>query len=136
MLTILPGHDKLEFPTTCPLCEHSPLEADLCTVNKSLRNTMRAWLQKQKKKEEAKNASQAPTPTVAATPVPAETQQPTDAADRPVQSVETVPKSEVATDEQATAAAEDQGDAPAPGGSAVAPSKEVGSCDTFISIHY
>ena len=50
------GHAKLEFPTTCPLCDHTPLEADTCTPNKSLRNTMRAWLQKAKKKEEAKKA--------------------------------------------------------------------------------
>ncbi|KAF2015304.1 hypothetical protein BU24DRAFT_421608 [Aaosphaeria arxii CBS 175.79] len=49
-------YEKLEFPTTCPSCEHHPLESDLCTVNKSLRNTMRAWLQKAKKKEEAKKA--------------------------------------------------------------------------------
>jgi hypothetical protein len=36
----------------CPLCEHSPLEAESCTVHKVLRNTIRVWLQKQKKKEE------------------------------------------------------------------------------------
>ena len=127
---MLSGHDKLEFPTTCPLCEHSPLEADLCTVNKTLRNTMRAWLQKNKKKEDAKNASQAPTSTVTATPVPSEPQHSVEAADKPVESVETVTREEGATDEQATAAAEGKDDVPAPEGSATAPSVEVGSCTT------
>jgi zinc finger CCCH domain-containing protein 13 len=97
---------------------------------------MRAWLQKQKKKEEAKNASQAAVTPVAATPVPAETQQPTDAADEPVQSVESVSRGEGAADEQAVAAAEDQGDASAPVGTAVAPSKEVSSLNSFLSTHH
>ncbi|KAF2875175.1 hypothetical protein BDV95DRAFT_665765 [Massariosphaeria phaeospora] len=62
-----PCQAKLEFPTTCPLCEHHPLESDLCVPHKALRNTMRVWLTKQKKKEEAKAAAAAPAPVPAAT---------------------------------------------------------------------
>ncbi|KAF1961857.1 hypothetical protein CC80DRAFT_198760 [Byssothecium circinans] len=57
--------EKLTFPATCPLCEHHPLEAESCVVNKVLRNTLRIWLAKQKKKKKGeKAASEAPTPTV------------------------------------------------------------------------
>ncbi|KAF2686270.1 hypothetical protein K458DRAFT_387276 [Lentithecium fluviatile CBS 122367] len=94
---------KLEFPTTCPSCEHSPLEAESCTVNKALRGTMRAWLLKQKKKDE-KAASQAATPNVEAAPVPAEVQPTGDVADKPAESteqelkVEDVPAGEASAD--------------------------------------
>ncbi|KAF2274492.1 uncharacterized protein EI97DRAFT_451591 [Westerdykella ornata] len=57
-------HAKLSFPTTCPLCDHDPLEADSCMPNKALRNTMRVWLQKQKKKDDAKSTPQIETPPV------------------------------------------------------------------------
>ncbi|KAF2736191.1 hypothetical protein EJ04DRAFT_551431 [Polyplosphaeria fusca] len=63
-------HDKLQFPTSCPLCDHSPLEADTCAVNKVHRNTMRTWLTK-KKKQEAKSApkvEEQATPAASATP--------------------------------------------------------------------
>ena len=49
---------------------------------------MRIWLQKQKKKDETKAASEAATPAVEPTPVPSEAQSATDAADKPVESVE------------------------------------------------
>ncbi|KAF2449055.1 hypothetical protein P171DRAFT_518468 [Karstenula rhodostoma CBS 690.94] len=87
-------YSKLEFPTTCPSCDHSPVEADSCSPNKALRNTMRVWLQKQKKKEEtkaadAKAASEAAaTPVVEPTPAPAEVQGLVDSADKPVESIE------------------------------------------------
>ncbi|KAF2634770.1 hypothetical protein P280DRAFT_523750 [Massarina eburnea CBS 473.64] len=61
--------EKFTFPTTCPLCEHDPLEAESCIVNKVLRNTIRIWLAKQQKKKEEKLASEVPTPTVETTPV-------------------------------------------------------------------
>ncbi|KAF2126094.1 hypothetical protein P153DRAFT_399556 [Dothidotthia symphoricarpi CBS 119687] len=98
--------DKLEFPTTCPSCDHSPLEADSCTPNKSLRNTMRIWLQKQKKKEDAK-AIRAATPPVETAPVIPEAQPAGEAADKPVESVEETPKLEQVQADEATAAAND-----------------------------
>jgi zinc finger CCCH domain-containing protein 13 len=65
---------------------------------------MRAWLQKQKKKEDAKNASQTAIPTVAAS-AGADSQQTADLADKPVESVEVVPRVEETVD-QAVAPAE------------------------------
>lgn len=61
--------------------------------NKALRNTMRVWLQKQKKKEEAKAAAQATTPVAETTPAVADAPSEVDGADKPVDSVEeaTVP---------------------------------------------
>ncbi|KAF2027991.1 hypothetical protein EK21DRAFT_102190 [Setomelanomma holmii] len=113
--------EKLAFPTTCPSCDHSPLEADSCTPNKALRNTMRVWLQKQKKKEGAKAAAAPPIP-VEATPAAPEVQPVGDAADRPIESVEEAPKAEAVSDEQN--AAEISGDAGGRTGSAAVPSKE------------
>ncbi|KAF2821348.1 hypothetical protein CC86DRAFT_448836 [Ophiobolus disseminans] len=107
--------EKLAFPTTCPSCDHSPLEADSCMPNKTLRNTMRIWLQKQKKKEDAKAAAQA-TPTPVDTPAPAEVQQAGDAEDKPVDSIEEAPKADIAGGEQT--AEGDAGDADQRAGSA------------------
>ncbi|KAH9868029.1 hypothetical protein IAQ61_007336 [Plenodomus lingam] len=81
----------LSFPTTCPSCDHSPLEADSCTPNKALRNTMRVWLQKQKKKEEAKVAAQVATPPVEATAAGLEVQPVGEVSEKPVESVEEAP---------------------------------------------
>ena len=81
------GQAKIEFPATCPSCEHSPLEADSCTVNKALRGTMRAWLVKQKKKDE-KAAAQAATPVPDVTPAVTEVRPVSDDADKPTQSIE------------------------------------------------
>ncbi|KAJ4986139.1 pre-mRNA-splicing factor 38B [Stagonosporopsis vannaccii] len=82
---------KLSFPTTCPSCDHSPLEAESCAPNKSLRNTMRVWLQKQKKKEDAKAAAQAATPAPEITPAATEVPSEVEGADKPIDSVEDVP---------------------------------------------
>lgn len=120
------GQEKLTFPTTCPSCDHSPLEADSCTPNKALRNTMRVWLQKQKKKEEAKAASQAPPTPVETTPAAPEVQPVGgDAADRPVESIEETPKPEGAGGEPN--AEENSGNADDRTGSATAQPNEVGS---------
>ncbi|RAR03017.1 homoserine O-acetyltransferase [Stemphylium lycopersici] len=97
---------NFQFPTTCPLCDHSPLEADSCTVNKSLRNTMRVWLQKQKKKEEAKAAAQAATPPVEVTPTAPEVQPIGEGIDKPVDSVEEPPKAEDVAAEEAAGSTE------------------------------
>ncbi|OAG04313.1 uncharacterized protein CC84DRAFT_1206033 [Paraphaeosphaeria sporulosa] len=110
-------HSKLEFPTTCPSCDHSPVEADSCPPNKALRNTMRVWLQKQKKKEEtkaaeAKAASEAAaTPAVEPTPAPTEAQASAQAAENPVESIEEATRTEDGTTDASAAEQAAQGDA-------------------------
>jgi hypothetical protein len=113
VLTLHLGHDKLEFPTTCPLCDHTPLEADLCTVNKALRNTMRAWLQKHKKKEDAKSASRAVTPPAPATPIATDAPSSNDVVDKVVESIEGGIKAEDTTNKEGTADGEFAADAEA-----------------------
>jgi len=122
------GQEKLAFPTTCPSCDHSPLEAESCAPNKTLRNTIRIWLQKQKKKEE-KAATQTPATPVEAAPAAPEVQPPSDAADRPVDSIEEASKAEGISDDQA--AAENSRDADERAGSAVQPN-EVGLCLSIL----
>lgn len=51
MLILLAGHSSL--PPSCPVCEHSPLSADDCTPNKSLRTTIKVFLRTAEKKREA-----------------------------------------------------------------------------------
>ncbi|KAF1927459.1 uncharacterized protein M421DRAFT_421872 [Didymella exigua CBS 183.55] len=120
-----PCQTKLSFPTTCPSCDHSPLEADSCTPNKALRNTMRVWLQKQKKKEEAKAAAQAATPVAEATPAAIEAPSEVEGADKPIDSVEEVTASGDVPAESAVTAAEG-GDARPRTVSASAQPNEVG----------
>ena len=60
------GHSRL--PAECPVCEHSPISADDCKPNKSLRTTIKVFLRTaEKKREQAKdptrNALKAPTET-------------------------------------------------------------------------
>jgi hypothetical protein len=126
MLTA-PGYEKLEFPTTCPLCDHSPLEAESCMLNKSLRNTMRVWLQKQKKKDETRATAtpQIATPSIEPTPAPADAQSQEETGDRPADSVEGAPKADDTTAEGAAPTGEDGADSSAP---AVSQLNEVSSC--------
>lgn len=120
------GQANFQFPTTCPSCDHSPLEADSCTINKSLRYTMRVWLQKHKKKEEAKAAAQAATPPVEVTPTAPEVLPVGDGAEKAVDSVEEAPKTDDAPAEQAEGATENAGDAGQRAGSASVQPNEVG----------
>jgi hypothetical protein len=53
-----PGHSTL--PTTCPVCEHSPVSAEDCTPHKSLRTTIRVFLRTEEKKREAIKAKEQP----------------------------------------------------------------------------
>jgi hypothetical protein len=41
------------LPASCPVCEHSPLSAEDCNPNKSLRTTIRVFLRTAEKKREA-----------------------------------------------------------------------------------
>jgi hypothetical protein len=87
---------------------------------------MRVWLQKQKKKEEAKAASQAPPTPAESTPAAPEVQPVGDAADKPVESIEETPKAEGAAGEQASL--ESGCDADKRVGSASVQPNEVGLC--------
>lgn len=64
LLTESPGQSSL--PSSCPVCEHSPVSGDDCTVYKSLRTTIRVFLKTEEKKREAArpktNGSAPPTP--------------------------------------------------------------------------
>jgi hypothetical protein len=85
---------------------------------------MRIWLQKQKKKEEAKAAAQATPAPVETTPPVAETQSTGDAADQPMESIEDTTKAEVVGGEEA--AGDKANEASHPTGSAAPQTIEVG----------
>lgn len=44
---------QTNLPSSCPVCEHSPLSADDCTPHKSLRTTIKVFLRTAEKKREA-----------------------------------------------------------------------------------
>ncbi|KAF2846452.1 hypothetical protein T440DRAFT_521815 [Plenodomus tracheiphilus IPT5] len=120
-----PCQTAIAFPTTCPSCDHAPLEADSCTPNKALRNTMRVWLQKQKKKEDAK-AAQVTTAAlpVEVTAVAPEVQPVGEPAEKPVESVEEAPVAQDFTAPPVAGAASDAEDAGRRAGSASAQPNE------------
>jgi hypothetical protein len=53
------------LPSSCPVCEHSPLSAEDCNPNKSLRTTIRVFLRTAEKKKEASRPKQ-PAPAIPA----------------------------------------------------------------------
>lgn len=65
MLILLAGHSSL--PPSCPVCEHSPLSADDCTPNKSLRTTIKVFLRTAEKKREANRPKESQEPAPEAT---------------------------------------------------------------------
>lgn len=67
--TDLLGHSSL--PSSCPVCEHSPLSADDCTPNKSLRTTIKVFLRTAEKKREANRPKEIPERPAPETPVEA-----------------------------------------------------------------
>ena len=120
-LTHVTGHAKLEFPTTCPSCDHSPVEADSCPPNKNLRVTLRRWLLARKKKEEIKAAAEASAPAVETVPAPGEVQPPANASDRPVESVEGAPQNADGVDQKAADSVTEDASRP----TSTAPQREV-----------
>lgn len=81
ILTFVSGQATL--PSSCPVCEHTPVSGADCTVYKSLRTTIRVFLKTEEKKREATrpkiNGSAPPTPAqVTPTPTPTQTQRPVD----------------------------------------------------------
>ncbi|EAS34473.3 uncharacterized protein CIMG_05497 [Coccidioides immitis RS] len=68
------------LPENCPVCAHTPLDADLCKPNKALRTTLKAFLRTEEKKRErerpvTKPAAEPAAPTTE-TGTPAETPAP------------------------------------------------------------
>lgn len=59
---LLQGQSTL--PTTCPVCQHTPISADDCKPNKTLRLTIRAFLKSEERKREKEKALAAATPAV------------------------------------------------------------------------
>lgn len=86
---------------------------------------MRVWLQKQKKKGEAKAAAQAATPVPETTPAATEAPSEVESADRPIDSVEEAPATDDAPAESVATAA-DTGDGQLRTVSASAQPNEVG----------
>ncbi|KAI3336473.1 hypothetical protein HD806DRAFT_7225 [Xylariaceae sp. AK1471] len=65
------------LPSSCPVCEHTPVSGADCTVYKSLRTTIRVFLKTEEKKREAarpKTNGSTPTTPVQVTPIPTPTQ--------------------------------------------------------------
>jgi len=56
------------LPSSCPVCEHSPLSAEDCNPNKSLRTTIKVFLRTAEKKREALRSKEVKE-TTPATPV-------------------------------------------------------------------
>jgi len=90
-------------------------------VNKSLRNTMRVWLQKQKKKDDTKSTSQVATP-VEPSATPVEPLPQAESAEKSPGGAEAKPGVEETGDHEGATAGEQTGDGNAPAGS---PPKEV-----------
>ncbi|EGD95832.1 hypothetical protein TESG_03296 [Trichophyton tonsurans CBS 112818] len=73
------------LPSSCPVCDHNPLDAELCKPNKALRTTLKAFLRTEEKKREKNKPVKEPTPPAPAVssaaetdpaPIPAEPEQP------------------------------------------------------------
>ncbi|KAG6273957.1 hypothetical protein E4U47_001739 [Claviceps purpurea] len=73
-----------DLPPSCPVCEHSPLSAEDCNPNKSLRTTIRVFLRTAEKKREASRPKQPAPATPVAEPKPTPTEpQPASGNDAP-----------------------------------------------------
>ena len=95
---------------------------------------MRVWLQKQKKKEEAKAAAQAATPAAETTPAATEAPSEVEGADKPVDSVEEATAPADASAEPASTATEVVDGEPRGVSASVHPN-EVGLHPTFFPTH-
>ncbi|KAG9237151.1 hypothetical protein BJ875DRAFT_533101 [Amylocarpus encephaloides] len=64
------------LPSSCPVCEHTPVSADDCKPNKALRTTIKIFLRTEEKKREALRAKEAkawpPAAALEADPTPVE----------------------------------------------------------------
>lgn len=84
------GKGQQSLPESCPVCTHSPLSADDCKPNKSLRLTVKAFLKAEERKREKERGSNATakaaasdTPAKGDTPVVASMETPAEAAEKP-----------------------------------------------------
>ncbi|ORY69512.1 uncharacterized protein BCR38DRAFT_405223 [Pseudomassariella vexata] len=106
------------LPSSCPVCEHSPVSGADCTIYKSLRTTIRVFLKTEEKKREAvrpkTNGSAPPTPieptsTLTVAQNPTEPPSASEAINQVKDDVAEAPQN--AVDEQSAAVASPQQDA-------------------------
>lgn len=96
------------LPSSCPVCEHTPVSAEDCKPNKSIRTTIKVFLRTEEKKREAlrlkevKNAFPVITP-VEIIPTPIEAPTPTPAEPEVLVDVEKVPSPAAGQTEQNSA---------------------------------
>lgn len=95
---------KTTLPSTCPVCEHTPVSVDDCKPNNKLRMTTRAFLKTAEKKRDSSQAKEA-TPATPITPLDA----------KPSATPALPPAEEVAIEPAAAAVEGDGQDAEAPG---------------------
>ena len=57
------------LPSTCPVCEHSPVASEDCKPHKSLRTTIKVFLRTEEKKREALRSKEAKDTTPPDTPI-------------------------------------------------------------------
>src|SRR5438045_7081648 len=68
------GLGQSSLPSSCPVCEHTPVAAEDCKPNKSLRTTIKVFLRTEEKKREDRRLkdiknSPVPTPATPVTPI-------------------------------------------------------------------
>lgn len=68
LMTSLTDAGKLTLPSTCPVCEHTPVSAEDCKPNNKLRMTTRAFLKTAEKKRDT-SAQKESTPITPITPI-------------------------------------------------------------------
>ncbi|KAL1301553.1 hypothetical protein AAFC00_005791 [Neodothiora populina] len=83
---------QASLPESCPVCSHSPLEADMCKPHKALRMTIKVHLKTEEKKRAAAEAATPPVPRPTDTPAPP--------AAAPSEHVEPVPERAETEEEQ------------------------------------
>jgi hypothetical protein len=74
------------LPSSCPVCEHTPVSAEDCKPNKSLRTTIKVFLRTEEKKREALRLKEAknspPIASVDSVPTPIEVPTPAPTAEQ------------------------------------------------------
>lgn len=124
----------MTYPAHCKLCDHSPLDPDLCLPFKKVRTTLQTWLQKLKKKQEAITAAQIAAPLANTSEAAPEVQPATEAAQTPVDGPEgTANPAEAATEFDNNNAPMDAGETTDGAPSVSAALNEVGSAGIFLS---
>ena len=97
---LIPDAGQSTLPSSCPVCEHTPVSAEDCKPNKSLRTTIKVFFRTEEKKREAARLKEAKA-SPPATPLVVET--PTLVDPTPAEIIKDAPPAEV-QDKEATPA--------------------------------